>query len=397
MSIGILYERSETDEMGIKLTAEELGINLVYIPFRKVAIRLDEDGYNVRSKGKNYSKVIEEVKVVLNRAQSKNRRLVAANVLETFDRYVINPSPVEYLCYSKLRTLLHFWRAEIKTPRTVYVPCDSHEPRADGGKIRNEEEIADLLQEELGNGSIVIKPDAGTHGKNVRLARGRNDLLTILGETDPSIINLVGILAQKFVQKWFYDLRIIVNKESGKAPYCHPTALARAGFKDFRTNTFLGNMVFGVNLPPYIKDVAVKCGKTIGKNSKTWLLALDAMIEVGEDKSFGDEYVEAEFKKLEPSFDALKKVKSDKTKKKAFSDWNKKLEEAFQEYKSQEAYENIKKIIEESVERNKHNILFHEANACPEFWEQTRLAAGINLAVPLLKGAQSVIESDYGG
>jgi len=396
MSIGILYERSETDEMGIKLTAEELGINLVYIPFRKVAVRLDEDGYNVRSKGKNYSKVLEEVKVVLNRAQSKNRRFVAVNVLEAFGKNVINPLPVEYVCFSKLRTLLHFWKAGIKTPRTVYVPCDSHEPMAGGGEIRNEEEIADLMQEELGNGSIVIKPDAGTHGKNVRLARERDDLLIILGETEPSIINPVGVLAQKLVQKWFYDLRIIVTKERGKAPYCYPTALARAGFKDFRTNTFLGNMVFGVNLPPHIRDVAVKCGKTIGKNSEAWLLAFDAMINVGENKNSDDEYVKAEFEKLESSFGAVKKVKGDKNKKRDFSRWNERLEEAFQNYKNQEAYEKIKKIIEESVERNRHNILFHEANACPEFWEQTRLVAGINLAVPLLKCAQSVIESDYG-
>jgi len=397
MSIGILYERSGTDEMGIKLTAEELGINLVYVPFRKVSIRLDEDGHSVRSKGKNYSKVIEDVNVVLNRAQSKNRRLLAANILETFGKYMVNPSPIEYICHSKLRTLLHFWKEGIKIPQTIFVPCDSREPTVDRSEIHNEGEIADLIQQDLGNGSIVIKPDAGTHGKNVRLAKGRNDLLRILRETEPSIINPIGILAQKFVQKWFYDLRIIVTKESGKAPYCYPMALARAGFKDFRTNTFLGNMVFGVNLPPHIKDVAVKCGETIGKNSGVWLLALDAMIEVGENKNFDDEYIKSEFEELEPSFDEVKRVKSDETKKSAFLRWNERLEEAFRNYKNQKAYENIKKIIEESVENNKYNILFHEANACPEFWEQTRLVAGINLAVPLLKCAQSVTESDCGG
>ena len=394
MTIGILYDRSETDELGIRLTAEELGINLVYIPFRKVAINLDEDGYSIKSKGKNYSKIIEDVSVVLNRAQSKNRRFVAVNVLEALGKNVINPSLVEYICFSKLRTLLHFWKGGIRTPRTVYVPCDSHEPMAGGGEIRNEETIADLIQRELGNGSIVIKPDAGTHGKNVRLAKERTDLLTILGDTEPSIINPIGVLAQKLVQKWFYDLRIIVTKESGNVPYCHPTALARAGFKDFRTNTFLGNMVFGVKLPIQIRSTAVKCGETIGKDSKAWLLAFDAMINAGEDKISDDDYIKAEFKKLQPFFDEVKNVKGNEAKKRNFSSWNKKLEEAFQIYKSQEAYENVRKIIEENTERNRHNILFHEANACPEFWEQTRLAAGINLAVPLLKCAQSIIESD---
>jgi len=394
MSIGILYDRSETDEMGIKLTAEEEGIKLAYIPFRKVAICLKENGYSIKSKGKNYSSIVEDVKVVLNRAQSKNRRLLAANVLETFGKYVINPSIIEYICYSKLRTLLHLWKEGIRTPQTVFVPCDSREPAVEGNDIRNEEEIADLIQHEFDSEDIVIKPDAGTHGKNVRLAKGRKDLLAILKETEPSIINQVGILAQKFVQKWFYDLRIIVNKENGKPAYCYPAALARAGFKDFRTNTFLGNMVFGVNLPLHILDVAVKCGEAIGKNNETWLLAFDAMVEVGEDKIFDDSYIKSEFEKLEPSFSVVRKIKGDEAKKRAFLSWNKRLEEAFQNYKNQEAYENIKRIIEQSVERNKHSILFHEANACPEFWEQTRLVAGINLAVPLLQQAQSVIASD---
>ena len=396
MSIGILYERSETDEMGIHLTAKELGIDLAYIPFRKVSVRLDRDGYSIRSKGKTYSNVIEEVHVILNRAQSKNRRLFATNLFDALGKYVINPPRVEFICYSKLRTILHFWKEGIKTPRTVYVPCDSHEPTLDGSVIHNEEEIADLIEQELGNGDIVIKPDAGTHGKEVKLAKAREDLLKILGETEPSIINPVGILAQKLVQKWFYDLRIIVAKEDGKAPHCYPTALARAGFKDFRTNTFLGNMVFGVNLPPYIKDIAVKCGKTIGGDSRAWLIAFDAMIEVGENKNADDETLKAEFEKLESPFNAVKKIKREGTKKRAFLNWNKRIEEAFQNYKNQEAYGNIKETIEESVERNKRNILFHEANACPEFWEQTRLVAGINLAVPLFRCAQSIIDSDYG-
>ncbi len=394
MSIGILFESSETDEKGIKMTAEEMGIDLVYIPFRKVAFRLDENRYTLSTKGKDYTKVLKDIKVVLNRAQSKNRRLFAANVLEAFGKHVINPQCVEYVCFSKLRTLLHFWHAGIKIPHTVYVPVDSIERTLDGREIHNEEDIADLMQLELGHENIVIKPDAGTHGKNVQLAKDREDLLAILRETQPSIINPVGILAQTLVEKWFYDLRIIVTKENGKPPYCYPTALARAGFKDFRTNTFLGNMVFGVNLPSHIRKVSANCGKAIGGDSKAWLLAFDAMIDVGENKTVNDEYLMEEFEKLESAFDSVKKLKRDKTKRTNFPAWNRKLETAFKNYKNQEAYHNITDIIEESIEENKQNVMFHEANACPEFWEQTRLAAGINLAELLLKGAQSTIESE---
>jgi glutathione synthase/RimK-type ligase-like ATP-grasp enzyme len=390
MSIAILYERSETDELGIKLTAREMGINLVYIPFRKVSICTDNGGYSIRSKGKDYSALVKGVNVVLNRAQSKNRRLFAAHILEAFGKHVINPSQVEYLCFSKLRTLLQFWKNGIKIPRTVYVPCDSHEYQRDGSEIHNEKDIADLIQQELGNEEIVVKPDAGTHGKKVMLAKKREALLEVIHETKSSITNPIGVLAQEFVQKWFYDLRIVVVKENGLAPYCFEKALARAGFKDFRTNTHLGNMVFGVNLPPYIRDMAIKCGEVIGKNSKVWVLALDAMLNVGEDKMVDDEYVKSELEKLVLPFEAVKKVKMDRTKKKDFSTWNAKLERAFQEYITLEEYENVKKIIEESMERGKKSIMFHEVNSCPEFWEQTRMIAEINLAVPLLRCAQSV-------
>ena len=138
----------------------------------------------------------------------------------------------------------------------------------DGREIHNEEDIADLLENELVN-NIVVKPDAGTHGKSVKLAKEREELVKILREVEPSIINPVGVLAQNLVQKWFYDLRIIVTKEAGKKPYCYPTALARAGFKDFRTNTFLGNMVIGVTLPQHIRDVSARCRSSHGRRQQS--------------------------------------------------------------------------------------------------------------------------------
>ena len=56
-----------------------------------------------------------------------------------------------------------------------------------------------------------------------------------------------------------------------------------------------------------------------------------------------------------------------------------------------ESYAKVKGVIEENVEANRTCIVFHEANSCPEFWEQTRTITGMNVAVPLLKGAQSLI------
>ncbi len=391
MSIGLLYERSENDEMGIKLTAEEMGIHLTYIPFRKIALSIDNYGYAVRSKGKDYSSTIKDIAVVLNRAQSKNRRLYASYIMEKFGKKVVNSSQIEFACYSKLRILFDFWTDGIPIPKTVYVPCDPMDTTKSGKEIHNEADIADLLQQEIGDAGIVLKPDAGTHGNMIMLAKNREELIAHIQETKPSIINPVGVVAQELIQKWFYDLRIIVFKEKGKAPVCHPIALARAGFKDFRTNTYLGNLVFDAKLPLHVKKLAVKCGEALGKTSGAWVFALDAMMNIGQNKTADEEYLKGQLDKAAIDFEIIKKVKKEETRLTDFSSWNKKLEAAFKKFMSTKSYAIIKEAIEESVEKNKQKIVFHEANSCPEFWEQTRLIAGINVAVPLIKCAQSVI------
>jgi len=394
MSIALLYERSETDELGIKQTAEQLGIKLEFIPFRKIALAFCKDGYSFRTKGKDYTDIIKNVGVVLNRAQSKNRRLFASHIMETFGKKTINPSSIEFECYSKLRTMLHFWAWGVPIPKTVYVPCDAVDITRDGREIHNEPDIADLLQDELAlDEGIVVKPDAGTHGKGIILAKNREELVANIQATKSSITNPVGILAQELVKKWFYDLRIIVYKEKGKNPVCHPSALARGGFKDFRTNTYLGNLVFDAALPVYVKELAVKCGRALSKDHEAYVLALDAMINVGDNKTLDDEALKQELNKADAAFESVKKIKKDETKLRDFPSWNNRLEAAFQAYKLSEPYLRVKGIIEDSIEKNKTNVVFHEANSCPEFWEHTRLTAGINVAVPLLKGAESLIQS----
>ena len=392
MSIALLYERSENDEMGIKLTAEKLGENLTYLPFRKIALAIHKNGYSVKTKGKDYTNIVKDIAVVLDRAQSKNRRLYAAHTLELFGKKVINPSQIEFACYSKLRTLLHFWKEGIPIPKTVYVPCDPYDTTKKGKKIHNEEDIASLLENEIdSNEGIVIKPDAGTHGNKIVLSKNREQLITNIHQAKPSITNPVGITAQELIKKWFYDLRMIVFKEKGKAPVCHPVALARAGFKDFRTNTYLGNLVFDATLPVHIRELAVKCGKALGKKHEAWVFALDAMINVGENKTADEAQLKSELDKAALAFKKVQKVKADETRLTDFPSWNSKLEAAFHVFMSTEPYAKIKQIIEESVEKNQKKVVFHEANSCPEFWEQTRLIAGINVAIPLIKSAQSMV------
>jgi len=194
------------------------------------------------------------------------------------------------------------------------------------------------------------------------------------------------------VQKWFYDLRIIVSKERGKEPVCYHTSMARAGFKDFRTNTFLGNLVFHSKLPIMIQELAVKCGNTLGKGSNAWIFALDAMVNVGDNKNADDTFLKGELNKAAEAFVSVQKVKADESRLTRFESWTEKLEKAFETYKGTTAYQNINRIIEENLQKNQADLVFHESNSCPEFWENTRLATGLNVAVPLLKAAESLID-----
>jgi glutathione synthase/RimK-type ligase-like ATP-grasp enzyme len=394
MSIALLYERSENDENGIKLTAKELGIDLIFIPFRKIALSISNEGFNAKTKGKDYSQTFQNTAVVLNRAQSKNRRLQASYIMEQLGKKTLNSSNIEFICYSKLRTLLKLHKKGIPIPKTVFVPCDSTDTMKNGREIQNQKDIADLFEQEIPiSEGIVIKADAGTHGKMIMLSQNREELETNIKETKPTIINPIGVVAQEFVQKWFYDLRIIVSKEKGKQPVCYPQAMARAGFKDFRTNTFLGNLVFDAKLPLSIQELAVECGSTLGAGDEAWIFALDAMVNVGENKSVDDVLLKEELDKAAQSFFEVQKVKVDETRFTDFQIWTKKLEKTFEMYKNSPAYQNIKDIIEESVEKNKNALVFHESNSCPEFWENTRLATGLNVAIPLLKGAKSLIDN----
>ena len=378
--------------MGIKLTAQDMGIDLTFIPFRKIALTINRNGFTARTKGKDYTSTFKDVAIVLNRAQSKNRRLQAGYLMEMLGKKTITSSHIEFTCYSKLRTLLHFWANGLPIPKTVYVPCDATDTMKSGREIHNEKDIADLLQDEIAlDQGIVVKPDAGTHGKGTMLSKNRDQLVASIQETKPSIINPVGVTAQELVEKWFYDLRIIAYKEKGKPPFCHPVALARGGLKDFRTNTYLGNTVFDAKIPMQIRELAVKCGKALGKDAEAWLFALDAMINIGENKTVDDIKLNSELEKATAEFEKVRKVKQDEKQLRDFPSWNRELEVAFNTYMNTKPYKTIKNLVEESIEKNKNNVVFHEANSCPEFWEHTRLIAGINLAVPLLKGAQSLI------
>lgn len=389
--IAIIYDRSESDELGIRLTAERMGIELGYLPFHKVAFGFGNDGYELRSSGKDYTEALKETRVVLNRGQSKNRRVFASTIMESLGKQVVNPLEVELACQSKIRSLLAFMVHGINIPKTVYVPCNVMEEKGEGGSLDNAESISELIEGQLGS-EVVVKPDAGTHGRSVALARGHRELVETLRSIEPGITNPAGVVAQELIPKWFYDLRIIVSKEKDRSPRCEPVALVRGGFKEFRTNTFLGNMVVHVDLPQPVRSEAERCGAALAGDSPAWLIALDAMPNIGDDKNADEAELRRRFQDLEKPFSEVTKAKADPNKKTNFEEYSRNVERAYLSYKSTEAYQFIKGVVSESLNNTADRVVFHEGNSCPEFWEQTRIIAGINVAELLLRCAVSLLD-----
>ncbi|MFH1180123.1 MAG: hypothetical protein V1710_07170, partial [Candidatus Bathyarchaeota archaeon] len=220
----------------------------------------------------------------------------------------------------------------------------------------------------------------------------RDELHKILGAVEQGITNPSGVLGQELVEKWFYDLRIIVKKEKGGPPVCHSNALARGGFKEFRTNTFLGNMVVRARLPESVRRTAEICAEILANGVDSYVVALDAMPSINETMMQGEEEIRRSFIDLETPFKKVSSVKKMKDKKTKFEEYTDAINEAYGSYMDTDAYRHIEKVVNNTLAATAENVVFHEGNACPEFWEQTRIIAGLNLAVDFLECAESLLD-----
>ncbi len=105
-----------------------------------------------------------------------------------------------------------------------------------------------------------------------------------------------------------------------------------------------------------------------------------------------DTYLKGELDKAAQAFGPVQKVKADETRLTDFETWTGKLEKAFNSYKNSESYENIKNIIEESVEKNKSAWCFMSRILVQNSGRTQDLQRGLTWQFRCLKGAQSLID-----
>jgi hypothetical protein len=75
-----------------------------------------------------------------------------------------------------------------------------------------------------------------------------------------------------------------------------------------------------------------------------------------------------------------------------FDSYTREIEKAYGDYMATDAYAHIQAVVQESLDKTRDKVLFHEGNSCPEFWEQTRIVGGVNVGECLLRGAESLLD-----
>jgi len=359
----LFYDNMTCDEMGILLASEKRGINLETADFSTFVKILGEKN--------SYSPVI-------NRCQSKSRRERASFLIEEQGGRVINPFSVEVLCNNKVFTINRFEKLGVKTVKTAYVPF-AVEKEGDKPVYR-----ADALNrvirevEGLFKYPFVIKPERGSRGRNVMLIDSKSHFETILKKWVRSLDSPAGFLIQEPVSKAF-DLRIVTSSYDGeKHNYLASLARVLSSKEAFATNTALGAIPVGVELPQKARDEAVKASKAVSQSIN--ILGVDAIPEVSED--IAEEIISLaekisvihnDIKRLKEEFSSSVKLSIEK-----FIKARERMDEAFQKMINASEYVKLKEMLVNVL--GSTYLYFIEANSRPDFYINTRNCTGVDIS-----------------
>ena len=363
MKPALFYDNMTCDEMGIVLASKKRGIDLETVDFSTFI--------NILGEKNSYSPVID-------RCQSKSRRERASFLVEEQGGLVINPFSVEVLCNNKIFTINRFTKLGVKTVKTAYVPF-AVEKEGDKPVYR-----ADALNrvirevEGLFKYPFVIKPERGSRGRNVMMINSKSHFETILKKWVRSLDSPAGFLVQEPVSKAF-DLRIVVSSY-GDMKHNYLASLARvpSSKEAFATNTALGAIPVGVELPQKARDEAVKASKAVSQSIH--ILGVDAIPEVSEDIaekiiSLAEKIslIHNDIKKLKEEFSSSVKLSIEK-----FIKARERMDAAFQRMINTSEYMKLKETLENALEST--NLYFIEINSRPDFYINTRNCTGVDIS-----------------
>lgn len=364
----MLFDNITCDEVGIKLVAEEREIALETINFQVTVNKIGS---------------IEKYSPIINRCQSKARRERASFLFEESGSNVINAFEVETICNSKIFTIARFTKNGVRTVKTAYVPFAVE--KGDGKPVYRAEDVRKVVNEIelLFDYPFVIKPERGSRGRNVMLVGERGQLEGILRRWFRSLDSPAGLLVQEPVNKAF-DLRMVVSSYDG-VNYTYLTCLARVPPSEeaFATNTALGAVPVGIEVPGRVKDEAIRAAAAVLE--KIGVLGIDA---IPTADSLAIEKVIECAKGLIPVHEKIKRFKeyfsnSAKLPLEKFLETRNKMDEAFKEMFRTSEYVKLKNILEEILEDAE--VYFIEANSRPDFYINTRNCTGVDVSEAYVK------------
>ncbi len=375
MQVGLIYDYRDEDSFEIELAAQRRGIEITPIQFSNMTIPLtDIPELRRRFNG---------LRVATNRCTVKARREYAAMLLQTLNIPVINPFQVERVVNSKRDTVLVLAEKGVETPKTLFFP----ENVTERAKTKVTQ-IADAIEAELGY-PVILKPDRGSEGRKVTRADDRRELEAGIARIRRGTANPLGIIAQEFFRKSF-DLRVVVSKEAGKEPRYLGTLVRVAPKRgEFRTNTSLGGYPLSIDLPSRVRGNALRVVDAINEKAleeglrpswSSFILGIDMMPKVGQED---DEEIRNLSQPLGQCLDEIREIKQEPSyvsKQEMFEDRRKRIEDAYKQYREEEAFVDVARKIQDVVDRKTTTILPHEVNSGLDYWFNTKNMIDVNLA-----------------
>lgn len=368
----LFYDNMTCDEMGIVLAAGKRGIAIEIVDF--------STSVNMLGRGNNYS-------IVVNRCQSKSRRERASFLVEERGGKAINPFDVEMLCNNKIFTINRFEKFGVKTVKTAYVPFavekEGDRPLYYANAL--EKVIKDV--EDLFKYPFVIKPERGSRGRNVMMINSKSQFETILRKWVRSLDSPAGFLIQEPVSKAF-DLRIVVSSYNGRE-YNYLASLARvpSSREAFATNTALGAIPVGVELPKNARNEAIKASEAVSQSVS--VLGVDAIPKA--DSNIIEEIIHLA-ERVAPIHNDIRKLKEEfsnsvKLSLEKFIKVREKMDNAFQRMINTSEYLKLKETLEKVLENT--DLYFIEVNSRPDFYINTRNCTGIDVSEEYVKCIES--------
>lgn len=359
----IFYDNMTYDEIGIMLAAKRRGMNMEGINFQTTVNMLNS---------------LNEFSPVINRCQSKARREKASFIVEEGRGSVINAFEVEMICNSKIFTISRFARSGIGTLRTAYVPFAGEK---EGERILLRMGDVDSVikkVEIMFKYPFVVKPERGSRGRSVVKIEDRVQFENILKSWTRSLDSPAGLLIQDCLSKAF-DLRMVVASYDGKEhKFLASLARVPSSQEAFATNTALGAIPVGVELPTRAKEEAIRASMVI--SNRTSVLGVDAIPGINEEDM---ERVIEHAKNVVPIHNRVKRVKetfsnSVKLSLEKFLKTKENLDYAFKEMIMASEYIKLKNLLEELLDNAE--LYFIEVNSRPDFYVNTRNCTGVDIS-----------------